>query len=855
MATSRRVFLFLIGILLGVVSGATSSAQTLHCNGPPVEFEGSNPPDWVVGSLPPGIYWSNTSLPACEIPNLTNGSGEAACADSDAAGAGAPPYDTSLYTNSFDLSGWGAAVLEVKAYYRDITTGANDRFEVDVSDGVTWTTLLSWDEDHEPEDFALNLSAYAGLPDVRVRFHYFGDGYDWYAQVDDVQLVCVPPGSAAIQVDPAFLTASQGPDVVTSDGFWIINAGAGPLNWNIVEDDSACDSPVDIPWLSVAPDTGTTIPLGGGPVFDPPGCFPGVDDPCEIVNDPDVVVSFDSTGLAPGDYTANLCVNSDDPDEPIVQVQVSLTVLDVEALECNGDMIDFEGGIPSGWTVVDNTGGTGLVWTTTDDPACEIPNRTNGSGEAACADSDAAGYPAVPYDTELWSPLIDLSAVGAVVLDVKAYYNDINTGTNDRFEVDVWDGSSWTNELSWDEDHMPEDFTLNLSAYAGLSGVRIRFHYFGNGYDWYAQVDDLALTCAAIGPPVIQVDPATLASTQGLDRVVVLSDPGVGLTVTNAGGSPLHWNVMEDDSACDSPTDIPWLSVAPSTGATAPLDSTVAAVTFDSTGLAPGDYSANLCVDSDDPVTPVVQVPVALTVTPPVTLACNGEVAGFEGGIPSGWSVIDNEGFGVEWSDIATAGEVGNYTGGAGDAATVSSERAGPVPFDTELRTAPFDLSGWLPGDTISLTFLANYQNYAARDFLEVDISVDGGVTWTTLLSWNEDHGVLRNLPGESVSIDLSPFAGLGDLTLRWHYYDPTTEDYDWYAQIDDVALLCETLGPCDVDGDGDVDLGDINLIVAARNTPATGPDDPRDFDGDGMITVLDARQCVLQCTNPRCVP
>ena len=57
----------------------------------------------------------------------------------------------------------------------------------------------------------------------------------------------------------------------------------------------------------------------------------------------------------------------------------------------------------------------------------------------------------------------------------------------------------------------------------------------------------------------------------------------------------------------------------------------------------------------------------------------------------------------------------------------------------------------------------------------------------------------------------------------------------------------------CDVDTDGDVDRNDIQLIFAARNQPATGPDDPRDADGDGTITVLDGRQCVLQCTLPNC--
>ena len=49
----------------------------------------------------------------------------------------------------------------------------------------------------------------------------------------------------------------------------------------------------------------------------------------------------------------------------------------------------------------------------------------------------------------------------------------------------------------------------------------------------------------------------------------------------------------------------------------------------------------------------------------------------------------------------------------------------------------------------------------------------------------------------------------------------------------------------CDVDGDSDVDRDDINLIFADRNAPADGPDDPKDADGNGTITVLDGRKCV----------
>ena len=56
-----------------------------------------------------------------------------------------------------------------------------------------------------------------------------------------------------------------------------------------------------------------------------------------------------------------------------------------------------------------------------------------------------------------------------------------------------------------------------------------------------------------------------------------------------------------------------------------------------------------------------------------------------------------------------------------------------------------------------------------------------------------------------------------------------------------------------DIDVDRDVDQNDLRRILAARNTDAQGTDDPRDLDGDGRITVLDARKLVLLCTRPRC--
>lgn len=59
----------------------------------------------------------------------------------------------------------------------------------------------------------------------------------------------------------------------------------------------------------------------------------------------------------------------------------------------------------------------------------------------------------------------------------------------------------------------------------------------------------------------------------------------------------------------------------------------------------------------------------------------------------------------------------------------------------------------------------------------------------------------------------------------------------------------------CDLDGDGDVDSGDIRAVSLLRGTTVPPSNPLADADGNGIINVNDARACVLQCTNPRCAP
>ena len=76
---------------------------------------------------------------------------------------------------------------------------------------------------------------------------------------------------------------------------------------------------------------------------------------------------------------------------------------------------------------------------------------------------------------------------------------------------------------------------------------------------------------------------------------------------------------------------------------------------------------------------------------------------------------------------------------------------------------------------------------------------------------------------------------------------------YDSYGYPGGLGVKGISAPRCDVNKDGRIDSLDINLIFAARNTPATGVDDPRDADGDDQITVADARVCQQRCTSAGC--
>ena len=117
--------------------------------------------------------------------------------------------------------------------------------------------------------------------------------------------------------------------------------------------------------------------------------------------------------------------------------------------------------------------------------------------------------------------------------------------------------------------------------------------------------------------PHAQVDPDSISTTAVEDTQTT-----VELTVSNIAVEPdedLDWTITEAASDCSDPSDLGWVGVDPASGTTASSSSTTVDVTFDATGLtAPDVHTGVLCLSSNDPGEPLIEIPIQLQVQYPM---------------------------------------------------------------------------------------------------------------------------------------------------------------------------------------------------------------------------------------------
>ena len=460
----------------------------------------------------------------------------------------------------------------------------------------------------------------------------------------------VPAGSTlVVEVDPGDLSDEAGffigsntsgetaPSYLASDSCGIANPtpfGAIGFTVHVVMNVTGeagavdCGTPGDA-WFDVDPQLGTVAADGTQAVS----------------------VEFDSTGLAAGAYSANLCLTSNDPERPFVVVPLSLDVVEaaqivVEPTELN--TIQDPDTVTTHTLTISSTGNLDLVWSIDeaefvaggasllyeggpfvtgigDGPggadSSLLQNASLGMTTLGAAAMESGGGPhfrmadqftavapwqvdqAVFYAYQTGSPITStLTGVNFRIWDGVPGAPGSNVVFGDT-TTNRFDSTGWTNVYRYSETTV--NTTRPIMYVAGNAGVDLP-----PGDYWLDWQLAGSLASGPWQPPVTIIGETTTGNALQLttDGWTNFVDGG---TVTPQGLPFQIWGT----NICDNPSDVSWLSVDPASGTTAPGAADEVEVTVDATGVAPGNHTAYLCVNSNDDNNSLVVVPVNLEVT------------------------------------------------------------------------------------------------------------------------------------------------------------------------------------------------------------------------------------------------
>jgi len=162
--------------------------------------------------------------------------------------------------------------------------------------------------------------------------------------------------------------------------------------------------------------------------------------------------------------------------------------------------------------------------------------------------------------------------------------------------------------------------------------------------------------------------------------------------------------------------------------------------------------------------------------TGPVTLINEGAETG-----AAGWTFVKNTGSG--WSiESSTDSKSGTHRFRTNAAYTTYLANA-----DWSIVSPAFSLAS---KTTATLTYYCKFSTESGYDYFSVEVSKDGGTTWTVL---RKSSGVSGSYPSWAAqgNINLSPYVGSANTMIRFRMTSDGSVQ-DWGAAVDDIVVTAQ---------------------------------------------------------------
>lgn len=416
-----------------------------------------------------------------------------------------------------------------------------------------------------------------------------------------------------IVVTPLSLSESIISGETGSAALTIQNSGGGTLNWTLGEIPPTA-------WLSASPSSGS---------LEGPGSQ-------------ELTVTFDAVDLPAGIYNSTFRFQSNDPDRPILDVPVTLTVLPkgpILAIEPNNLALS----VTIGQNVTDiitlsNQGDQNLTWSVTAVP--DVPwlavnvdagNLLPAQTQSINVTLDAGNLDLGAYNTTLRfnsndpaHPTADVPVILTVLpvgpvlsLTPTALMATVNAG--DSIVKTLTLDNDGDQSLTWNLTENVSWLSLNPSSGVIIAGGSRIVQVTLNAANLTPGSYNTLLTLTTNDPQATLVTiPATLTVLPAppiisVSRTVLASSllPGESsletITISNLGGSDLTWSLQPVG-------DTPWLTMAPNSGVLPANTSVNVSFTFNASGLPPNSYTAIIQLNSNDPAQSSMEIQVSLEV-------------------------------------------------------------------------------------------------------------------------------------------------------------------------------------------------------------------------------------------------